>query len=142
METVKLTSKEILELVYSTCSKRCVDESCSCIQNGLLCTDASAKVDCQNNCELNKTDGKYHQYNSDQDEASLWYKFEFWHFVGIFKGFDPLKMLVIIFIYFISSTFRNTSPKFHLKILTKTKVMITEIKNITSFSLEIPLKLI
>ena len=75
METVKLAPYEILELVYSTCSKRCVDESCSCIQNGLLCTDACAKVDCKNNCKLDKTVGKYQQYNSDQDEASLWHKF-------------------------------------------------------------------
>ena len=46
--TVKLAPEEVLELMFCTCSRRCVQESCLCIQNGLFCTDACLKKECEN----------------------------------------------------------------------------------------------
>ena len=46
--TVKPAPEEVLELMFCTCSRRCVQESCLCIQNGLFCTDACLKKDCEN----------------------------------------------------------------------------------------------
>ena len=66
--TVKPASEKILELVYCTCSKRCDFESCSCIQNRLLCTDACTKVDCQNYCDVDIREGQDDEYSSDEDD--------------------------------------------------------------------------
>ena len=62
---------------------------------------------------------------------------------SIFKGFHRLKCYSYYFSvcqYF--QRIVNTSTRFHFKIFTKTKVTFTQINNITSFFLEIPLKLI
>ena len=66
--TVKPAPEEILELMFCNCSKRCLCESCFCIQNGLLCTDACTKVDCENYWDVDITDGQDGEYTSDKDD--------------------------------------------------------------------------
>lgn len=43
--TVKPAPEEVLVLMCCTCSKKCVPETCSCIANGLFCTDGYMKRD-------------------------------------------------------------------------------------------------
>ena len=48
-------------------------ESCSCIQDGLLCADACTKVDCENYWDIDITDMQYDKYSSDEDEyEEIW----------------------------------------------------------------------
>ena len=67
--TVKPAPEEVLKF----CSKRCFLESCSCIQNGLLCTDACTIVDCKNYCDVYITDGQDNKNSSDEDDyEEIW----------------------------------------------------------------------
>ena len=45
-DIVPPASDEILELMFSTCSRKCTVGSCPCIDNSLMCTDACTKKDC------------------------------------------------------------------------------------------------
>ena len=48
--TVLPASEEILELMFCSCTKQCecVAGKCPCIDNGLFCTDACKKKNCDN----------------------------------------------------------------------------------------------
>ena len=58
--------------------KRCDLESCSCIQDGLLCTDACTKVDCENYWDIDITDVQDDEYSSDEDDYE-----EIWNAEGL-----------------------------------------------------------
>ena len=53
--TAKLAPEEVLALMFCTCPRKCVAETCPCIGNALFCTDACTKADCKNyiNKEIN-----------------------------------------------------------------------------------------
>ena len=53
MEHCKPSPDEVLEMMFCTCSRNCVQGKCPCIDNGLLCTDACAKQECGNFVLLN-----------------------------------------------------------------------------------------
>ena len=40
--------KEVLDLMYCSCSRKCVAGSCPCLDNALHCTDACKKQNCEN----------------------------------------------------------------------------------------------
>ena len=46
--SVKPAPEEVLTLIFCTCPRKCVVETCPCIGNGLICTDACMKSDCGN----------------------------------------------------------------------------------------------
>ena len=46
--TAKSVSEEVLTLMFCTCPRICVAETCPCTRNGLFCTDACTKIDCEN----------------------------------------------------------------------------------------------
>ena len=60
--SLKPAPDEILELMYCSCSRRC-GEFCPCVQNGLPCTDACVKQDCENFVDLESNDG-----SDDEDD--------------------------------------------------------------------------
>ena len=63
--TVKPAPEEVLELMYCTCFKKCVLETCPCVQNGLFCTDACWKKDCENYLD---EDDENDELVSDEDD--------------------------------------------------------------------------
>ena len=46
--TVNPAPDEVLELMFCTCSRNCVQGKCPCVDNGLLRTDACAKQQFEN----------------------------------------------------------------------------------------------
>ena len=46
--TVNPAPDEVLELMFCTCSRNCVQGKCPCVNNGLLRTDVCAKQQCEN----------------------------------------------------------------------------------------------
>ena len=46
--TILPAPEEILQLMYCSCSKKCVPGSCPCVDNSLACTDACANQNCEN----------------------------------------------------------------------------------------------
>ena len=60
---------EVLELMFCTCPRKC--GSCPCVDNGLYCTDACVKQECENYV-LNDSDTDYESdYLSSDDEDYL-----------------------------------------------------------------------
>lgn len=69
--SVKPSPEEVLTLMFCTCPRKCVVETCPCIGNGLICTDACTKSDCGkyiNEEIINKKNKK--EEVEDQDEHS------------------------------------------------------------------------
>ena len=46
--SVNPAPEEVLQLMFCTCPRKCVQGKCNCIDNGLRCTDACVKQDCEN----------------------------------------------------------------------------------------------
>lgn len=63
---VKPAPDEVLELLFCTCPRKCIeDSSCPCVDNGLPCTDACVKQDCENYiCH----DTGYDDYDDDDED--------------------------------------------------------------------------
>ena len=59
--SVKPAPEEILQLMFCTCPRKCLPDSCPCVDNGLLCTDACTKQDCEN----------YDYPDSDDDDIEI-----------------------------------------------------------------------
>ena len=45
---VKPAPDEVLQLMFCTCPRKCVRDTCPCVDNGLPCTDACVKQECEN----------------------------------------------------------------------------------------------
>ena len=74
--TIKPAPEEVLALMFCTCSKKCVAETCPCIGNGLFSTDPCTKTDCQNyiNEDINDEQNEADE-TEDEDEDS---EYESW----------------------------------------------------------------
>ena len=75
--TVKSAPEEVLALMFCTCSRKCVVETCPGIGNGLFCTDACTKTDCENYINEDINDEKNEEdeiEDADEDfEYELWF---------------------------------------------------------------------
>ena len=59
----------ILELVSCHCSRSCTPELCSCLLNGLRCTDMCRLEDCDNQANLDEENNDdFTQKNDSEDE--------------------------------------------------------------------------
>ena len=64
--TVNPAPDEVLDLMFCSCPKKCVADSCPCVQNNLKCTDACVKQNCENFVETLDED-----YSSEEDESDI-----------------------------------------------------------------------
>ena len=59
---------EVLEMMFCTCTRKCVRGSCPCVDNSLKCTDACSKQNCDNfqsNEEFIQLDDDKYEYEDD-----------------------------------------------------------------------------
>ena len=64
---------EVLEMMFCTCSRKCVRGSCPCVDNSLKCTDACTNHSCDNfqsNEEINQDDDDDDDRHNESDTES------------------------------------------------------------------------
>ena len=68
--TVLPAPEEILDLMFCTCPRQCTAGSCPCVDNGLYCTDACKKKNCDNLPEDDVIDARGYIVEDEMDGES------------------------------------------------------------------------